>query len=106
MEHLYAVENYLMQVDVATMVALQKPGRTEPGRGPDIPERGAPGAPVGRCGGRGTTPPVENGLLPGRGGRGTAPPVENGLLPGRGVAGFAGASVDECDSGVSVEVFM
>ena len=88
------------------------PGRTEPGRGPDIPGRGAPlpCEPCGRAGGRGTAPPVENGLLPGRGGRGTAPPVvpeENGLLPGRaagfgvsvvgvagvaGVAGFAGVA--------------
>ena len=67
-----------------------KPGRTEPGRGPDIPGRGAPVAPAGRCGGRGTAPPVENGLLPGRGGRGTALPDENGLFPGRGAAGVAG----------------
>ncbi len=72
-----------------------KPGRTEPGREPAIPERGCPvGEPCGLCGGRGTAPPVENGLLPGRGGRGTAPPVENGLLPGRG-AGFAGTAGDD-----------
>ena len=65
-----------------------KPGRTEPGREPDIPGRGPlPGAPAGRCGGRGTPPPVENGLFPARGGRGTTPPVENGLLPGRAVGG-------------------
>ena len=71
-----------------------KPGRTDPGRGPDIPGLGAP---IGRCGGRGTTPAVENGLLPGRGGRGTAViPDENGLLPGRGV-GF-GASVTGASS--------
>ena len=65
-----------------------KPGRTEPGRGPDMPGRGAPAAPAGRAGGRGTAPPVENGLFPGRGGRGTAPPEENGLFPGRGAGGL------------------
>ena len=70
------------------------PGRTEPGRGPDIPGRGAPlpCEPCGRAGGRGTAPPVENGLFPGRGGRGTAPPVENGLFPGRGAAFGASAA--------------
>ena len=72
-----------------------------------MPGRGEPGAPpAGRCGGRGTTPPVENGLFPGRGGRGTAPPVDppvvNGLFPGRGVAGLLGVSLTEV---VSAEVF-
>ena len=60
-----------------------------------MPGRGAPVAPAGRCGGRGTAPPVENGLFPGRGGRGTAPPAENGLLPGRGAAGVAGFGAAE-----------
>ncbi|MFZ3021098.1 MAG: hypothetical protein WA090_03170 [Candidatus Nanopelagicaceae bacterium] len=62
-----------------------KPGRTDPGRGPDIGGRGAP-VPAGRCGGRG----VPKGLLPGRGaaGRGTGGRgVPKGLLPGRGAAG-------------------
>ena len=62
-----------------------KPGRTDPGRGPDIGGRGPP-VPAGRCGGRG----VPKALLPGRaaGGRGAGGRgVPKGLLPGRGAAG-------------------
>ena len=79
-----------------------KPGRTEPGRGPDMPGRGAPVAPAGRAGGRGTAPPVENGLFPGRGGRGTALPEENGLFPGRGAGCLTVA--DPSAAGVTASV--
>ncbi|MDP1712044.1 MAG: hypothetical protein Q8K86_06265 [Candidatus Nanopelagicaceae bacterium] len=80
-----------------------KPGRTDPGRGPDIGGRGAP-VPAGRCGGRG----VPKGLLPGRGaaGRGAGGRgVPKGLLPGRGAAG-RGIAVPPAagDGGVGVAV--
>ena len=87
-----------------------KPGRTAPGRLPDIGGR-SPGR-IGRfAGGRGIAPPTAdvNGLFPARGGRGIAPAadagfvgVANGLLPGRGGRGAASsgaeASEDATDS--------
>jgi len=99
-----------------------KPGRTEPGRAPDIGGRcpgcnfpgvlpASPGR-IGLAGGRGPPPPVLNGLLPALGGRGIALGVlgasgvaEKGLLVLLGAAGVVGratgvaSSIICCNSG-------
>ena len=93
-----------------------KPGRTEPGRAPDIGGR-SPGL-IGRAaaglgiGGRGIAPPALNGLLPARGGRGILEEVvgddgvevdaEVGEVGEAGEAGTTGAcGVATDDSAIS-----
>jgi hypothetical protein len=97
-----------------------KPGRTDPGRAPDIGGRcpgcnfpgvlpASPGL-IGLAGGLGPPPAVLNGLLPALGGRGIAPGVENGLLVGRAVgmagrtAGVASSTIF-CNSGGKSSTF-
>ncbi len=101
------------------------PGRTEPGRAPDIGGRcpgcnfpgvlpASPGR-IGRAGGRGPAPPVLNGLFPALGGLGIAVGVdgvdENGLLVGRATGGVAGratgvaSSTIFCNSGGKSSTF-
>jgi hypothetical protein len=95
-----------------------KPGRTEPGRAPDIGGRcpgcnfpgvlpASPGR-IGLAGGRGPAPPELNGLFPALGGLGIAPGVdgadgfdgvdENGLLVGRADVGVAGRAIGVASS--------